>query len=166
MDLVSFRWTSHGRVILLTYQGPVLTRAEDDSGDPWTLQWSLTLIRTATSATLHELRLTVERTLQQSGSHPGGDSRGRDAFGDRGSGANIFSNGDGVDGSGVGDTVMALGGNSNSGMDGGSRGHDSASVNGRGVVAHGDAIASTGAFGFQAPSGGFGKVQRGGCGCR
>ena len=41
--------------------------------------------------------------VQQSGSHPGGDGRGRDAFGDRGSGANTFSDENGVDGSGVGD---------------------------------------------------------------
>ena len=37
------------------------------------------------------------------------------------------------------------------------KGTDTSSVNGRGVVAHGDAFAPTGAFGFQSPSVGFGR---------
>ena len=45
----------------------------------------------------------------QSGSTPGGDGRVRDAFGDRGSGVNIFSDVNGVDGSGGGDIAMAIG---------------------------------------------------------
>ena len=56
----------------------------------------------------------------QSGVTPGGDGRVREAFGDRGSGANFFSEVNGVGGNGGGDTAMAIGGNSNSVMDDGS----------------------------------------------
>ena len=98
----------------------------------------------------------------QSGVTPGGDGRVREAFGDRGSGANFFSEVNSVGGNGGGDTAMAIGGNSNREMDDGSGVHDTASVNGRGVVAHCDAIASTDAFGLQAPSGGFGRSSEAG----
>ena len=94
---------------------------------------------------------------QQSGVTQGGDGRVREEFGDWGSVAIFFSDMNGVGGNGGRDIAMAIGGNSNSEMDDGSAIHDTVSVNGRGVVTHGDAIASTGAFVLQAPSGGFGR---------
>ena len=79
----------------------------------------------------------------------------------RGSGANTFGDGTGVEGSGGGDLDMGLGGNSNSGID---SGRDLHNANGRGAVAHSDAIASTGAFGVQPPSGGLGRSSEAGAG--
>ena len=88
----------------------------------------------------------------------------REAFGDRGSGAMFFRDANGVGGSGAGDTAMAIGENSNSEMDDRSGIHDTTSVNEGCVLADRDVIASTGALGFQASSGGFGRSSEAGVG--
>ena len=105
---------------------------------------------------LFRLQLHCCAMTQQSGSHPGGGGRGCDVLGDRESGANTFSDGSGVDGSG-GDIAMGLGESSNSEMNSGLGFRGPASANGRGVVAPGGTVALTGALGSQAPSGGLGR---------
>ena len=58
--------------------------------------------------------------------------------------------------------AMGLGGNSNSEIDSGRELHVAASANGHN--GRGDAIASTGVFGFQAPSGRLGRSSEAGAG--
>ena len=92
----------------------------------------------------------------QSGDALGGDGRGRAVVGDKEIVATSFREVSGVSGSGAGDTAMGFGENSIRVMEVVSGIHDTSTVNERSALADGDVMASTGAFGFQAPRGGIG----------